>query len=145
MSSTITSTWLVPSSPTGSTSSFTNTWGVATPEDTEPLDWAAWAVTDPAWDLNWALDIYVLGGHGKDSYWVHYDHWYNLDTWLYIPINWDSGNRLPRNTYQEVNLEARANAFDYWAQNKGTDPNNWLWELIEDIEQKNQWAMIGRD
>ncbi|KDN37851.1 hypothetical protein RSAG8_09905, partial [Rhizoctonia solani AG-8 WAC10335] len=101
MSSTITSTWLVPSSPTGSTSSFTNTWGIATPEDTEPLNWAAWAVTDPAWDLDWALDIYVLGGH--------------------------------------------VDAFDYWAWNKGANPNNWLWELIPDIDQKNQWATIGRD
>ncbi|EUC61401.1 hypothetical protein RSOL_393070, partial [Rhizoctonia solani AG-3 Rhs1AP] len=133
MSSNTTSTPALSSAPPSPT------WG--TPSFNEPEE----GLWDQAWDIDWSLTIYVLGNHGQTGYFVHYDHLDNFDSWAYIPLGWTGHLHLPKNSHVEANMEARVDAFGYWALNDGADPNNWLGELTDDIRIREDWYRNGRD
>ncbi|KAG8746108.1 hypothetical protein FRC11_012855, partial [Ceratobasidium sp. 423] len=129
--------------PNSPLSYFHSIWGG---DSTEGPDLHPWMQPDTTefWDMDWPLNIWVLGGEGKPGHWVHYHHWEHLDDWKYVKFPTSYGSGLPQDTYYEANMGAREDAFDFWAK-QGQDPNDWIECLVQDYWEKENWAKIGRD
>ncbi|KAG8725929.1 hypothetical protein FRC11_001162, partial [Ceratobasidium sp. 423] len=111
---------------------------------TEGPDLHPWTQLDTTefWDMDWPLDIWVLGEEGKPGHWVHYHHWEHLDDWKYVKFPTSYGSGLPQDTYYKANMEAREDAFNFWAK-QGQDPNDWIECLVQYYWEKENWAKIG--